>query len=174
MIIVAHTKEYLNWKISNCQRLVENATSEEQKKIYQGYLDFWTGKLPKTQRPEVIAQKAEKKAQKLLEEKAELARLELIKRAEEEEVFEAERIELEKAAKRAKLEAELAALQAEEVVEQVEIVIDENSGETELFEETSLGKIFELENPNKKAYRIQNGNKLKTIAFKEYLIKRTQ
>ena len=148
---MAHTKEYLNWKISNCQRLVENATSEEQKKIYQGYLDFWTGKLPKTQRPEVIAKKAEKKAE--VDKAAELAEAvkvaEATAKAEEEAIT--ERIESEKAAKIAQLKAQLVEL--------------EPTPEPEELNESN----FEKEFPNKKAYRNQNGERIETIAFKEYL-----
>lgn len=34
-------KAYIEAKISKCIRLVENATSEAQREIYQGYLDHW-------------------------------------------------------------------------------------------------------------------------------------
>ena len=34
-------KDYVNRKIEKCEKLVEAATSEDQKKIYQGYLDYW-------------------------------------------------------------------------------------------------------------------------------------
>ena len=34
-------KKYIARKISNCKKLIEAASSEDQKKIYQGYLDYW-------------------------------------------------------------------------------------------------------------------------------------
>lgn len=34
-------KKYIARKIENCEKLVENAISPEQKEIYQGYLDHW-------------------------------------------------------------------------------------------------------------------------------------
>ena len=37
-------QEYINRKIAKCQKLVDNATSEAQKEIYQGYLDYWITK----------------------------------------------------------------------------------------------------------------------------------
>ena len=40
-------KEYIERKIKNCQGLVDTALSEEQKEVYQGYLDFWQEKLEK-------------------------------------------------------------------------------------------------------------------------------
>ena len=36
--------EYIAKKLFQCKELVENSTSEEQKKIYQGYLEFWQEK----------------------------------------------------------------------------------------------------------------------------------
>ena len=37
-------KAYIDRKIEQCQGLVETATSDAQKKIYQKYLDFWISK----------------------------------------------------------------------------------------------------------------------------------
>lgn len=42
MIIMDH--EYIARKIHMCKELVDNATSEAQKEIYQGYLEFWQHK----------------------------------------------------------------------------------------------------------------------------------
>jgi len=148
--------EYVDKKVLKCQGLVDNATSDEQKKLYQGYLDFWTKKLPKAQRPEIITKKEEAKAEKILEENAELARLEMI--AMEKAKVEAEELAEAKALKIAELEAkhraELAAL-------------DEPEPEPEELNEIN----FELLYPNKKAYRTQNGERIETIAYKEYLNK---
>jgi len=36
--------EYIDKKIKQCKKLVKNATSEAQKEIYQGYLDYWITK----------------------------------------------------------------------------------------------------------------------------------
>jgi deoxyribodipyrimidine photolyase len=51
----------VNRKIKNCQELVDNATSEDQKKIYRGYLDFWKNwKAAEKKKPkEVIPEKIE-------------------------------------------------------------------------------------------------------------------
>jgi len=40
-----YTKGYIELKIKQCNHLVNGATSENQKEIYQDYLDFWTNKL---------------------------------------------------------------------------------------------------------------------------------
>lgn len=40
-------RAYINRKILNCEKLIAAANTDAQKKIYQGYLDFWTKKLPK-------------------------------------------------------------------------------------------------------------------------------
>ena len=42
-VIIMDT-EYIAKKLFQCKELVENSTSEEQKKIYQGYLEFWQEK----------------------------------------------------------------------------------------------------------------------------------
>lgn len=36
--------EYIAKKLFQCKELVKNSTSEDQKKIYQGYLEFWQEK----------------------------------------------------------------------------------------------------------------------------------
>lgn len=41
-----YAKDYINRKIENCENLVENASSQEQKEIYQEYLVFWQRYLP--------------------------------------------------------------------------------------------------------------------------------
>lgn len=164
-------KKYIERKIENCTNLVETATSDAQREFYQGYLDLWTKKLPAKERPEAIAKREDAKVKKKAEELADAVRLaaELTVKIEAEELAKQKALEEKaKAAKIAIKRAELAALEA------VEIVIDENTGETELFEESDLADVFELENAPKQAYRIQNGDKLKTIAFKEYLNQRTQ
>jgi len=146
--------EYVDKKVLKCQVLVDNATSEAQREVYQGYLDFWTKKLPKAQRPEIIAKKEDAKAEKILEENAEIARLEMIAiekaKAEAEELAEAKALKI--AELEAKHRAELAALDEPEPEELNEIN-------------------FELLYPNKKAYRTQNGERIETIAYKEYLNK---
>jgi len=154
--------------------LVETATSEAQREIYRGYLDFWTKKLPAKERPEAIAKREEAKAKKEAEEHA---KFEIEEKAKEEaeELRGTKAAEDEAKAKQvAELKAKLKELEGAPEPKPVEIVIDENTGKTELFEESALGDIFELENPNKKAYRTQNGDKIKTIAFKEYLNQRTE
>ena len=147
-------KAYIKKKIENCQGLVDTATSEDQKKIYQGYLDFWTKKLPKAQRPETIAKIAEEKYRDAAEG-AELA-LKLEREKAEKEQLAAKELAETKALKKAELEAkhraELAALDEPEPEELNEIN-------------------FELLYPNKKAYRTQNGERIETIAYKEYLNK---
>ena len=35
--------EYVKRKIENCKGLIDNATSDAQREIYQGYLDYWKG-----------------------------------------------------------------------------------------------------------------------------------
>ena len=40
-----YTKGYIELKIKQCNHLVNGATSENQKEIYQDYLDFWESKL---------------------------------------------------------------------------------------------------------------------------------
>ena len=35
------SEEYIARKIENCKKLIETASSPEQKKIYRGYLEFW-------------------------------------------------------------------------------------------------------------------------------------
>ena len=166
------SKEYINRKIKNCQGLVDNAISEAQRIVYQGYLDLWSKKLPKKERPEEVAKREEIKAKKEAEEEAKAFQLK--KQKEEAKLVKERMLTEEKAKKEAELkdeyEKKLKALETKVV----EIVIDENTGVTEIFEEVSLAEIFELENPNKKAYRHQNGDKIKTIAFKEYLNLRTQ
>lgn len=153
--------------------LVETATSEAQREIYRGYLDFWTEKLPKRERPEAIAKREEAKAKKEAEEHA---KFEIEEKAKEEaeELRRTKATEEEaKAKKVAELKAKLKVLE-DTPTPIVEIVIDENTGTAEFFKESDLGDIFELENPGKKAYRTQNGDKTKTIAFKEYLNQRTE
>ena len=174
-------KDYVNKKIENCQELVNNATSEAQKEIYQSYLDLWTKKLPVKDRPEAKAKKAEAEQKKLEVAAAKKEEAELLKK-----VIEGRRIEDAKAKKAEKIaakKAELAALEAEEaeiiktVADQkpVEIVIIEaDPADLELLEEAEYANIFEIENPGKKAYRTQNGDRIKTIAFKEFLNQRTQ
>ena len=171
---MAHTKEYIGIKIHNCQELVDNAISEEQAKVYLGYLEFWTNKLPKKEQPEVIAKKAEDKQKKLEVEAAKKAELDVIAFEKAEAIQEEVRIKAEKADLIAVKKAELAALQAEEVEtmgsvwKEVEITIDE------IVDDHILAEDFEIEFPGKKAYRHQNGDKFKTIAFKEFLNSRTQ
>jgi len=153
-------KDYINRKIENCQGLVDTATSEDQKKVYQGYLDFWTEKLPKKDRPEEIAAKEDARIKKEAEAEAKRAEKQLI--ADQAEAAELAR-ELEaktKAERIAVKKAELAELEAE-VGASVTV-------------EDDLADTFELENPGKQAYRFQNGDKIKTIAFNEYLNQRTQ
>jgi len=36
-----YTDNYVNTKIENCQRLVDEAISDAQREVYQEYLDFW-------------------------------------------------------------------------------------------------------------------------------------
>ncbi|KKM73163.1 hypothetical protein LCGC14_1413260 [marine sediment metagenome] len=43
MIII--DKSYITLKIKNCKNLIENATSDDQIEIYEGYLLFWRKKL---------------------------------------------------------------------------------------------------------------------------------
>lgn len=45
-----YAKEYINKKIENCEKLIEAASSEDQKKVYQEYLDFWR-KSDKSKKP---------------------------------------------------------------------------------------------------------------------------
>ena len=155
-------KDYINRKIVNCQGLVDNAISEDQKKIYQGYLDHWTAKLPKKNRPEEIAKKEEALREK--KEAEEYAKREAEIKAEKTANIKA--AEAKEAAERKALiaakKAELAALVGE-VEEAGSITVED-----------ALADAFELENPNKKAYRYQNGDKFKTIAFTEYLNQKTQ
>lgn len=162
-------KDYINRKIENCEKLVEIAISEDQRIVYQGYLNHWTAKLPKKDRPEEIAKKEEAKVKK--EAEAEAKAFELKKQTEE--LAEAERLKTlaaeTKAEKIAAKKAELAELEAEIVG----IVIEEPEwGKVE--DQLELAIDFEREFPNKKAYRYQNGDKIKTIAFIEYLNLRTQ
>jgi len=35
------SEDYIARKIENCKKLIETASSPEQKKIYRGYLEFW-------------------------------------------------------------------------------------------------------------------------------------
>ncbi|KKM87761.1 hypothetical protein LCGC14_1265700 [marine sediment metagenome] len=35
------SEDYIARKIENCKKLIETASSPEQKKIYQGYLEIW-------------------------------------------------------------------------------------------------------------------------------------
>ena len=153
---MAHTKAYINLKIENCQRLVDNATSEDQEKVYQGYLAFWEEKLPKKERPEEIAKKAEiqaKKGEDVAAKEAEKLAVELAEADKaEKDLLEAEL----KAKRKADLEAQLAALEDEPM--DLQLLADD----------------FEIQNAPKKAYRIQNGVKVKTIAFKQYLNQGTQ
>lgn len=160
MAKVKHTKEYINQKISNCQRLVDESKLDAQREIYQGYLDFWSEKLPKAQRPEVIA-KTEKDAE-IAAEIAEVIEQEKIAQEEREAVAAEMEAQLEEAnaKKVAELKAQLKALQGEQLEPEHE----------ELFSLDELDEInFEKEFPNKKAYRNQNGERIPTIAFKEYI-----
>lgn len=161
-----YTKEYVEWKISNCKKLVETATSDAQAEVYQGYLDFWTEKLPKKDRPEVIAEKEEAKQKKLeiAVAKREEAELAAVMKAEEELLKEkAAHIKAEKIAVK---KAELAALEAEEAE-----ILEKINPE---LEESKYANIFEIENHPKQAYYTKNGERLKTNAFKEYLNQITQ
>ncbi len=56
-------KNYINKKIKNCKELVNSATSDAQRAIYIGYLEFWQKKTKKT--PKKINIKEAKKAFKL-------------------------------------------------------------------------------------------------------------
>lgn len=38
-------KNYIKRKIKNCEGLVDNAISDAQKAVYEGYLEFWQEKL---------------------------------------------------------------------------------------------------------------------------------
>ena len=174
------SKEYKNRKIENCEKLIANATSDAQKEIYQRYLDFWTEKLPKKDRPNEIAKKEEAERKKLeiaAAKKDEQERIE--KEKEEAKLKEAAEI---KATKIAAKKAELAALEAEEaeiikavvVPKPVEIIVEADPMELELLEEAKYANIFEIENAPKQAYYTRNGDRLKTNAFKEFLNQRTQ
>jgi len=164
---MAHTKEYVKLKIEQCQGLVDNAISEDQAKVYQGYLDFWSEKLPKKEQPEILAKKAEEK-QKRAEEKAEFdAELKREKdRRAEKRAIGAEKLRVLEALKAKKL-LELAALNAELEPEEPNFFTITGTDPEELNEIN-----FEKQFPNKKAYRTQNGERIETIAFKEYLTKK--
>jgi hypothetical protein len=75
-------KDYINRKIKNCDNLIIEATSNEQKEVYIKYREFWIEKLPKALDPDLIAEKAE--ASRIKKEKAELRRIENEKRKAEE------------------------------------------------------------------------------------------
>lgn len=36
-----HTEKYLKFKLDNCKELVKNATSKEQRSIYESYMEYW-------------------------------------------------------------------------------------------------------------------------------------
>ena len=118
-------KEYIIKKIENCKMLVETATSEVQREIYQGYLDFWKG-----HDAEAVA--AEKK---------------LIAEAEVKKIQE-------------ELARKKAAEELEKVIELVEISPEQ---------EIQFAEEFETINPNKRAYRYSDGEKLQTNAFEEFI-----
>lgn len=169
------SKEYVKLKVKNCQRLVDNATSEAQKEIYQIYLDQWTKKLPAKERPEAIAKREDAKVKK--EAEAAAKAFELKKQAEERAKEEAEKLKAAKikAEKIAAKKAELVALEAEEaeILKIIEVPKPVRSPVDIEFEQ-NLANLFEEQNPGKKAYRTQNGDKIKTIAFKEYLNPKTE
>ena len=187
---MAHTKEYIKLKISNCQGLVDNAISEDEAKVYQDYLAFWEEKLPKKERPEEIARKEEIKREK--EEAVEYAKREAEIRAEK--VANIKAMEAKEAAEKKALidakKAELAELQgfndetmgdAWKKVDKILDALPEDKLEFVDAEDVKITLVrqedaedFEIKYPGKKAYRYQNGDKFKTIAFKQYLNQRTQ
>lgn len=131
--------DYINKKISNIEKLLLNCT-EDQKPIYQEYLEFWKEKIPKS-KEKTDAETIEGEGNPLittdeppiLEVTVDVNTGEVIdvKEADEPE----EIIDI--------IEPELEALQAE---------------------------LFETTFPNKRAYLRRNGDLLKTKAFKEFLI----
>jgi len=60
-IMVDYTKDYINRKIENCEKLIITAISEDQRIIYQEYCDFWTEKLDKSKKstPGPVVEKSE-------------------------------------------------------------------------------------------------------------------
>jgi deoxyribodipyrimidine photolyase len=58
-------KDYVNRKIEKCEKLVKAATSEDQKKIYQGYLDYWNNFLDPD--PEPLLQKKLREAKEAID-----------------------------------------------------------------------------------------------------------
>lgn len=69
MFIITKNKEldYCAAKVEKCIRLVETATSEEQKKIYEGYLMFWRNKMS-GEATEILAKKDAEEADAILKE----------------------------------------------------------------------------------------------------------
>ena len=66
-------KEYIDIKIANCDKLIANANSPEQKEVYENYRKSWIDKLTIAQRPDVIARKKAEK-ERFSIEKAEIAK----------------------------------------------------------------------------------------------------
>lgn len=158
-------KAYIKKKIENCQGLVDNATSDAQREVYQGYLDFWTEKLPKSQRPDIIA---EKLAASLIKQETERSAKEAAEKEKAKAEFEAQ-LQASKAEREAEaVEKRKAEIKAE--LAELEYISARNALDEPEPEE--LNEInFELLYPNKKAYRTQNGERIETIAYKEYLNK---
>lgn len=55
---------YVEKKIHNCMELVENATSNAQREVYQGYLEFWQDK----HKDQIIKPKEPKEPEEVPEE----------------------------------------------------------------------------------------------------------
>lgn len=140
-------KKYINKKISNIENLLLDCT-EDQRPIYQGYLEFWQEKIPKSnEKPDA-------------ETDGEESNLPTETLDAEEEPESPKELEKE--------EAEI----IEEAVPEVneEIMVEEDpEPQWTLEQEVHYAEEFETTYPNKHAYLRRNGELLRTKAFKEFL-----
>lgn len=117
-------KAYYLMKIEMLDKLISNATSPEQKVIYEEFRQSFIDKLPKSLDPDLAVEKAE--ALRLKEGKAELRRIETEKRKAEEKI-QKEKIAAEKKKRleqKAILEAELKRLKEQESLEEVMEILE--------------------------------------------------
>lgn len=144
-------KKYIELKIKNCQQLVDTTISEERKKIYQGYLDFWEEKLgiPKPKKEEIIVKNY----------KGDWVEPDELDLSEETEGVDYAKI------------PEPEEPEPEEPEPEIEPLRDDPEGVKEELRAT-YEKLFKLEYPYKQAYYVRDGQKLETKAFTEFLNKK--
>ena len=173
-------KDYIDRKVKQCRKLVREATSDAQKKVYKEYLNFWQEKVdPKPVKPKKVKKKPEKVAEIIgppivpevpeVPEVAEVPEVPVIV-AVSEEILTEEEIEAEQFLDDLPDLPDLDDITIDDSTEF--IYLDDPVDElVESLPETPIdyAALFEAEYPNKMAYRRKDGKLVETIAFKEFL-----